>query len=75
MFRELCISLHQGKEQPDTQYQAQYQAIPRPDELQDSRNVGIPRMNLDTEETHETHNLYIEKTRGSLKNINFVLYQ
>ena len=27
-------------------------------------------MDLDTEETHETHNLYIEKIRGSLKNIN-----
>ena len=37
--------------------------------LQDSRNFGIPRMDLDTEETHETHNLYIESTHGSLKNI------
>jgi len=32
-----------------------------------SRNVGIPRMDLYTEETRET--LYIESTRGSLKNI------
>ena len=41
--------------------------------LQGSRNVGIPRMDLDTEETHETHNLYMESTRlyGSLKNISF----
>jgi len=34
-----------------------------------SRNIGIPRMDLDTEETCETHNLYIERIRGSLKNI------
>ena len=26
-------------------------------------------MDLDTEETRETHNLHIESTRGSLKNI------
>ena len=26
-------------------------------------------MDLDTEEIRETHNLYIESTRGSLKNI------
>jgi len=32
-----------------------------------SRNVGIPRM--DTEETREMHNLYIESTHGSFKNI------
>jgi len=31
--------------------------------------LGIPRMDLDTEETRETHNLYIERTRGNLKNI------
>jgi len=37
--------------------------------LQGSWNVGIPRMDLDTEETRETHNLYIERTRGSLKSI------
>ena len=30
-------------------------------------------MDLDTEETRETHNLYIESTRGSLKNIINVL--
>jgi len=40
----------------------------RLDEVQNSRNVGIPRMNLDTEETRETHNFYIESTRGNLKN-------
>jgi len=34
-----------------------------------SRNVGISRMDLDTEETRETHNLYTESIRGSLKNI------
>ncbi|KYN19669.1 hypothetical protein ALC57_08145 [Trachymyrmex cornetzi] len=27
-------------------------------------------MDLDTEETRETHNLYTESTRGSLKNVN-----
>ena len=26
-------------------------------------------MDLDTEETRETHNLYIENTRGNLKNV------
>jgi len=52
-FREPCSSL-QGEEQPDTQA-----PDPRPDELQGSRNVGIPRMDLIMEETYETHNLYI----------------
>ena len=39
-----------------------------------SRSIlGKPSKNgyskdLDMEETHETHNLYIESTRGSLKN-------
>jgi len=37
--------------------------------LQGSRNFGIPRMNLDTEETRETQNIYIESPRGCLKNI------
>jgi len=37
--------------------------------LHGSRNVDISRMDLDTKETYETHNLYIERTRGSLKNI------
>jgi len=32
----------------------------------DSRNIGIPRMDLDMEETHETHNLYIECTYGRI---------
>ena len=31
-------------------------------------------MDLDMEETRETHNLYIESTRGSLKNIIKYLY-
>jgi len=31
-------------------------------------------MDLDTEETRETHNLYIESTRKSLKNINKISY-
>jgi len=32
-------------------------------------------MDLDTKEIRETHNLYIEKTRGSLKNIiNFIIF-
>ena len=39
------------------------------EELQDSWNVGIPKMDLDTKETHETHNFYIESIRGSFKNI------
>ena len=30
-------------------------------ELQSSRNVGILRMDLDTEETRKTHNFYIER--------------
>ena len=51
MFREPCSPLHQNEEQPD---------IPL-------RNVGIPRMNLDTEKTREKHNLYIERIRRSLK--------
>ena len=38
-------------------------------ELQGSWNVGIPKVDQDTEETRETHNFYIEKTRESLKNI------
>ena len=29
---------------------------------------------LDTEETHDTHNLYVESTRGNLKNIIKYLY-
>ena len=33
------------------------------------KNAGIPRMDLDTEETREMHNLYIESIHGSLKNI------
>ena len=40
----------------------QYQTAPRLDEVdcKDSRNVGIPRMNLDTEKIRETYNLQIE---------------
>jgi len=34
-----------------------------------SKNAGIPRMDLDTEEIREMHNLYVENTHGSLKNI------
>ena len=34
--------------------------------------LGISRMNLDTEETRETHNFYIESIRGSFKNIKFI---
>jgi len=45
-------------------------AAPRSDEVDCKVHVGIPRMDLDTEETRETQNLYIEEsTRGSLKNI------
>ena len=38
--------LHQGEEQPTVS-----------SGLQGPRNVGISKMNLDTEETRETHNL------------------
>ena len=57
-FRESCSSLHQGKEQPDTVsgYFSSWWS-----ELQSSRNVGIPRMDLDMEETRGTHNFYIKK--------------
>jgi len=37
-----------------------WNAASRPDEVQGSRNVDIPRMDLDTEKTRETHNLYIK---------------
>jgi len=37
------------------------------DEVNCKVHVGIPRMDLDTEKTYETDNLYIES--GSLKNI------
>jgi len=49
MFRESCSSLHQGEEQPDTDLA-----------FTTSRNVGISRMDLDTEETRETHNFDIK---------------
>jgi len=39
------------------------------DEVNCKVHVGIPRMDLDTEKTYETDNLYIESTHGSLKNI------
>jgi len=38
--------------------------------MQGLRNVGVPRTDLDPEETHKTHYLYIESTHGSFKNIN-----
>ena len=47
----------------------QYQAALCSVEVQGSRNVSIPRMDLDTEEIRETHNFYIESTHGSFKNI------
>jgi len=65
-LREPCSSLHQSEEQPDTVSSC---SSPGESGLQGSRNVGIPRMDLDTEEIRETHNLYIENTYGSLKNI------
>jgi len=57
-FRVPCSPFYQGEEQPEI-----YQAAP----------VGISRMDLGTEETRETYNLYIESTRGSLKNIYVIL--
>ena len=72
-FRESYSSL-QDEEQPDTSIEVLGCSSPWWSELQGSRNVGIPRMDLDTKEIRETHNLYIEKTRGSLKNIiNFII--
>jgi len=35
------------------------QTAPRSDKLQGSWNIGIPRMDLDTEKIRETHNLYV----------------
>jgi len=59
MFRESCSPLHQGEKQSDID-----------EGLQGSRNIGILRMDLDTEKTHETHNLYRNiEICGSLKNI------
>jgi len=46
-----------------------YQTASCLDEVQGLRNVGILRMDLDTKEIRETHNLFIESTHGSLKNI------
>ena len=37
--------------------------------LQGLRNIGISRMDLNTEKTRETHIFYTESTRGSFKNI------
>jgi len=48
-----------------------YQAAPRPDEVDCKvyETLAFQAMDLDTEETRETHNFYIESTCGSLKNI------
>jgi len=56
-LREPYSPLHQSEEQPDTVSSC---SSPGGSGLQGSRNVGIPRMDLDTEEIRETHNLYIE---------------
>ena len=55
-FREPCNSFHQGKKQLDIRSRPDIRLLLV---LQSSRNVGIPRMDLDMEKICETHNLYI----------------
>ncbi|KYQ59817.1 hypothetical protein ALC60_01202 [Trachymyrmex zeteki] len=61
-FREHCSSFYQGEEQPDTELFLR--GVPfilrrfLDRELQCSRNVSIPRMDLNTEITRIMHSLY-----------------
>ena len=51
-----------------------YQVAPRPDKVDCKiHELALPKMDLDTQEIRETHNLYIKSICGSLKNIVFDL--